>query len=245
MSDIRIHILDHKSLIRLNDAIDYCGDSFLRLLPKVDNYLKNNIQAFERQRDVLKELLDEAEIALREAETALSDCESSQHEEEDEDGHKHITPSCDWQRGAVNVARKHRDECKKNYDKACEIVSKCKTAYEDEYKHIGGMLTPPGAEKTLEYLAQTHTDEANRIMNDIIADVEAYLEIPHEELSENEGMPYDKQQKFNEASERIKDLQKSDSNYNQVANANVETICPGCHRPIPICICPRIRERIR
>jgi chromosome segregation ATPase len=242
MSDINIHILDHKSLIRLNDAIDYCGDSLLNLLPKVDNYFKNQIDAFEQQRDFLKEELDKAEEALKVAERSLSDCENSKRWD-DED--KCYRPSCDGEREWVNSAKEYRTDCKDKYDKACRIVSDCKYAYEQEYKHVGGMLTPHGAEKTLEILAKGHTDEANEVLNNIIADVESYLEIPHEELHENEGMTFEKQQKFHEASEQIKNMQQSDSNYHNVVDATVETICAGCHRPIPICACPRTRERIR
>ena len=223
MSDIKIHILDHKSLIRLNDAIDYCGDSLLKLLPKVDNYFKANIQAFEQQRDLLQKQLDKAEDALRETErnAKSSDCNS------------------------VKSAKKYRDICKEKVEKANKIISDCKSAYESEYKHVGGIITPHGAEKTLECLAKTHTDEATRKLDDIITDVEAYLDIPREEISEEEGVPHDQQQKFNEASERIKDMQRSDSHSHNVADATVETCCAGCKRPIPICTCPRTRDRGR
>ncbi|MDR2824652.1 MAG: hypothetical protein LBB41_05575, partial [Prevotellaceae bacterium] len=123
MTDSKVIIHDYHTLIQLNDALDYCGDSLLKLLQEVDNYLQSCLRAFEEQLNFLKERLEiaerelqEAEAELSEAESNYSSCLSSQHEEEDEDGNTRITPSCRGEESRVESARRHRDICKEKRD---------------------------------------------------------------------------------------------------------------------------------
>jgi hypothetical protein len=256
MTDSKVLIYDYKTLIQLNDALDYCGDSLLKLLKEVDNYLQSCLRAFEEQRDFLKEQLEIAERELQEAEQALSEaendyssCLSSQHEEEDEDGNTYTTPSCSGEQSRVESARRYsdvcrekHDECKRKLDAAERIISDCKYEIE-QYKFSGGILRSNGGEATLEYLAKTHTDEAQAKMNKIHEKIEQYLGRPLQQTQPNESLPPTKAEQFKKATEKVQAMQKSESS--DVADANVSMLCPGCHRPMPICICARMRERIR
>jgi DNA repair exonuclease SbcCD ATPase subunit len=254
MTDSKVLIYDYKTLIQLNDALDYCGDSLLKLLKEVDNYLQSCLRAFEEQRNILNEQLEIAERELQEAERVLSEAENdysacldSQREHEDEDGHTYISPSCNCERSRVESARQHRDtckekrdECKRKLDAAERIISDCKYEIE-QYKFSGGILRPNGGETTLEYLAKYHTDEAQAKMNKILEKVEKYLGRPLQQTEPNESLPPTKAEQFKKATEKVQAIQKSESS--NVADANVSMLCSGCHRPMPICICAR--ERIR
>ena len=236
----RVYIRDYKDLIHLRDVMDYCGDSFLKVLDEVDAYLRSCMQAFERQRDMLKMQLDRAQEEMNMAKQALSSCESSQRWDEED---KCYRPSCRSEKSHVESACRHRDECERKYNEACRIVSDC--SYQiDQYKKWGGLLSPPGGEKTLEYLAKGHTTEGVGKMNAILdIVVKRYLGRQIEATSETEAPTGEKAQQFKEASGRVKEKQKAESSSNKIAGADVSMICPGCKRPIPICICARNRER--
>lgn len=238
--DGKVLIHDYKELVHLKDAMDYCGDSFIKILSEVDGYLKSCMRAFEGQRDVLKEQLDRAGEELSAAENALSSCESSQEwDEEDECYH----PSCNAEKRHVESARRHRDECQRKYDEACRIVSDCAGQIE-RYKEPGGFFTPPGGEKTLEYLARQHTKDGIGKMDAILdVVVKEYLGRTIQETPVAESLPTDKTEQFKKASEAVKEKQKEESAI--LADANVSMICPGCKRPYPICVCARNRERTR
>ncbi|MDR0540984.1 MAG: hypothetical protein LBH19_02100 [Dysgonamonadaceae bacterium] len=252
MTDSKVIIKDASSLLRLRDALDFCGDSLLKLLREVDNYLQAILQQFERQRDCFKEQLEQAEQALQEAEQALqeaendySDCLASQREYEDEDGHTYVSPSCSSERSCVESARRHkdecqaaRDECKRKLDAAERIVSDCKHEI-DEYKFRGGILRPNGAEYTLEYIADGHTEEAIRKMDEIVEVIEEYLGRRLAETNPNDGLTSTQAQKFQAASEKVKAKQKSEAESNKIADANAEGICPNCKQPIANCQCAR------
>ncbi len=242
MTDSKVHISDYTSLIRLNDALDYCGDSLLKLLQEVDAYLQTMLQVFENQWNYFKQQLEQAEQKLREAEQNLANCESSQEWDEEDQCYR---PSCSAERSSVESAKNRYYDCKEKYDKACSIVSDCKHEI-DEYKFAGGFFRPAGGEKTLEYMAKEHTDEAMRKMDEILnIVVKEYLGRSLAETNPNESLPSEKAQNFKDASEKVKDKQKAEASSNKIADANVAMVCSGCKRPIPICICANIREKIR
>ena len=151
MTDSKVLIYDYHSLIHLNDAMDYCGDSLLKLLDEVDEYLQSMLQTFENQRDYLKQLLEEAEQKLREAEEALSSCLSSQKWDEKDRCYR---PSCNNEKHHAEAARRHRDECQRKYETAERVVSDCRYEIE-QYKKLGGILTPSGGEKMLQYMQKS------------------------------------------------------------------------------------------
>lgn len=237
MSDSEIIIHDHDSIIQLNEVLDYCGDSFLKVLKDVDVYLKDVLSSLDHHCNIIKEKYQQAERELKAAENALSDCEHSQTWD-DESGC--YCPSCDCERNNVRAGKEKYYDCKKKYEQACNIVSECRSAYKSEYKYLGGAVEPPGAERTLYYLAKDHTNKANVKMNKIIADIEDYLDISHNETKDNNSIPYDKINKFNKAVDIVKKKQKED--FPKTAIANVSKVCPKCKRPRPVCICGRNRE---
>ncbi len=241
MSYSKVIIHDYHSLIQLNDAIDYCGDSLLKLLKEVDLYLQNCIGAFEEQRNMLKEHLLIAEKQLQDAESEYSNCIASQREYTDEDGSTHISPSCSSEKSKVESARQNVAECRRKLEKAETILSDCK--YEiNEYKFYSPIV-PNGGEKTLEFVAKYHTDEAQSKLNKILEIVEKYLGRPLLQTLPNETLSPTKEQQFEKATEKVKAKQRSESS--NIADANVSMVCNRCHRPMPICVCSRTRDRIR
>ncbi|MCL2073472.1 MAG: hypothetical protein FWH18_06115 [Marinilabiliaceae bacterium] len=241
MTDSTVYISDYKSLVRLKDALDYCGDSLLKLLKDIDAYIQKMLEIFEKQKDYFVKLLEKAEENLQKAQEAYRRCLDSQRE--DEDGN--VYPSCDSQRSDIDTARQYKDDCKRKLDIAERIISETKHEI-SEYKFRTGALRPNGGEVTLEYIAEQHTDEAINKMDEILdVVVKEYLGRTIEETYPNETLPCDKVEKFQKAAEEVKKKQKEEANYNQIASAEVSMVCAGCKRPLPICLCAREYQRSR
>lgn len=261
MCSSKAYIRDHQSLIELNNVLDYSADSILKILESVNSYLEGVQEALSKQMAMLEEELQKAKEKLAKAEKALSDCKSSQKWDEEDEVYR---PSCSSETSRVQSAREKRDLCQEKYDKAQHIVNECKSEI-DKYKQSGGFIIPPGGEKTLEYIAQEHTDKATAKMKEILEVVEEYLKcsmsikscyassagsIPakHSDSSgNNEDKPLsqgEKKEKFANAIQKVIARQHSE-NYGdrQIADANRVMICPGCKRPLVACICPHTRER--
>ena len=145
MSYTKVIIHDYHSIIQLNDAIDYCGDTLLKLLKEVDIYFKNCIKVLEEQRDILKQQLLIAEKQLQDAESEYSNCIASQREYTDDDGCTYVSPSCNSEQSKVESARQYVAECKRKLEKAESILFDCNHEIA-EYKSYS-LLAPPGGEK--------------------------------------------------------------------------------------------------
>lgn len=260
MSDSKAHIRDAQSLEELHNTLEYGADSLLKILESVNDYLQGILQAMEKQMEVLKKQLEEAEKRLEYAEDALRSCESSQ--EYDEESGEYY-PSCSVEQSAVQSARKRRDECQKKHDDAQKILDECK--YEvAEYKKEGGFIIPPGGEKTLEYLAQTHTDKASEKLRVIIDKVSEYQKTPASlngsgniassdsgKLApvvvpvNEDSIPLtaeEKKERQQKALREVIDRQKDESHRNDIADANRCMVCPKCGRPYVCCICRNLRD---
>jgi hypothetical protein len=93
----------------------------------------------------------------------------------------------------------------------------------------------------LEYIADKHTDEARRKLEEVLeVGVLKYLKrAVIEETNPNEELPSDNIQKFRIATEKVKEKQKQEADSNKIADANVSYVCPHCKRPKAICKCGR------
>lgn len=266
MCNSKAYIRDHQSLIDLNNTLEYGADSILKILESVNNYLQDVKEALSKQLKVLEEELRIAEEELSEAERAHSSCVASQRwveEYEDEDGNTHggyYTPSCDSEASEVERCQKERDRCQERYDKGKRICDECDNEIA-KYKEIGGFATPPGGEKTLEYLAKDHTNKATSKMREILDVVEEYLRCnmstrsyntsnigtaPNLNDSESDQplSPTQKEERFTNAVQRVIQKQQ-DENYgsDKIADANRAIVCPDCGRPVVACICSNARDR--
>ncbi len=255
----KAYIKDYEALLDLRTSMSYCGESLSKFIDEVDSYLDLCMDGFQRQKEVLERLVQEAAERLREAQSDLSDCEHSQEYDEEE---KEWRPSCSSERSHVNSAQSRYDKLKDQLDRANNIISN----YEYElrqYREPRGILAPGGARAQLEYLANTHTKEGVEKMDKIIEivvvkylgrQIEMPTEMPEATTKEDayrlgierlnqmtEEVDSSKIRKFEEASERIREKQKQESR--DLAQPNVMMVCPYCHRPLRICICARIRER--
>lgn len=139
MSEQGAHILDHQTLYELKSRLDYSGDTMLKVLEGVDNYLEGVKEVLKGQVDILREQWEDAQRELSEAEDALSACEASQTwDEEDQEYH----PSCNWERSAVERARDYEYKCREKYERGERILSEVE--YEiTKYKEPGGVIAPP------------------------------------------------------------------------------------------------------
>lgn len=255
MSDTEVKILDYKTLIELNETLDYTADSILHLKEGVNGYLDFILDQMQGQVDELERMMDEAKQRLDEAEEELSSCEASQEYDEED---KCWRPSCNSEKSAVNAARREYDECRDKYERAKDILSDVKREIE-KYHQRPTFIEPGGGEYTLEYLAKDHTDAATQKMDKIIEVVEEYLASKasltgesvsvsaiHDEaveaLNEEKKNPSgEKAEKFRAATEQVREQMAHDMPTN--VSSNVVAVCPGCHRPFPLCVCQRLRER--
>ena len=250
MTELGAYILDHQTLYELKSRLDYSGDTMLKVLEGVDNYLEGVKDVLKEQVDNLREQWEEAQRQLSEAEDALSACEASQTwDEEDHEYH----PSCNWEWSAVERARDHERECRDKYERGERILNEVESEI-SKYKEPGGILAPPGAERYLENLAKDHTNKAIQKLDDIIEIVEKYLRfgvtlsrpganqvsIPEKDNThEPTSSPTlgEKAGAFNMGTQRV-----IEANY-KIESATRVMVCERCGRPITFCICPRIKER--
>lgn len=246
MKDSNANIRDTRALDELNETLAHGADSILMLLDAVKGHLSGVQDNLKSQIDFLANELETAEQALAEAEEALRTCEASQKWDEEE--HEY-TPSCSYESSAVATAREIRDECKRKYDEGCRIKSDCEREIE-LYQKDGGIISPSGGEKMLEYLAGDHTDKATMKMQEILKAAEemssARVTIGggsgpavSEKRKSIEGKPLiegDKKDRFKNSIHKISE-RGYDSDYGVRKKEDVNTKCPICHRPILACIC--------
>lgn len=252
MGGSNIYIRDHRSLVELNNTLGYSADSILKLLDSVKNYLEGVCKALAQQVEYLASELEEAEQALSEAEDDLRSCEALQEWDEDENEYR---PSCNVESRAVTRAREVRDECQRKYDEGCRIKGECDAEIE-LYQEPGGLITPPGGEKTLEYLAIEHTESATKKMQEILDVIDEYISTPifignppgnidtstvSDSVRPIEDRPLtdeDKEERFkNTVSKVIERQQEQNYGDNKIADANRAMKCPICNRPMAACIC--------
>lgn len=248
-----VFVRDPSSLAELNNTTEYVADSLLKIEESVDSYLEGVKTVLEEQRDAIKEKLDEAEEKLSEAEDDLSNCEASQTE--DEDGN--YTPSCNWERRAVEAARKEVEEWRRKYNEACRIADEVNREIEN-YRDQGGPLHPPGGKYFIHYLAGEHTDKATESLRGCIDIIQEYHEasandgnVGTNEIIENPNKTDDdkplteseKEDRFAELSRRAIDHQAQNSG--SIADANRVMKCSSCGRPKALCICGNMRREMR
>lgn len=261
MNNTGAYIRDHRSLIELNNTLNYSADSILKLLDAVKSYLTGVQNVLTKQVECLANELEAAEQVLAEAEERLRSCEASQ--EWDEEEHEYY-PSCSSESHAVARARDVRDECRRKYDDGCRIKSDCEQEIE-LYQKDCGMLSPCGGEKLLEYLAVEHTDNAAKKMQEILEATEDLIsaratigndsKCSDSAVSDNvrpgEDKPLtdeDRKERFKKAIQNVIERQHDQNSGDlKIADANRAMKCPKCGRPILACICGmdnRISDRI-
>lgn len=220
-------------------------------------------EVLAKQVEYLSNELEEAERALSMAEDNLRSCEASQEWDEEENEYR---PSCSNESRAVVRARKVCDECRHKYDEGCRIKDECDKEIE-LYQEPFGILTPPGGEKTLEYLAIEHTENATKKMQEILDVIDEYISTPISigNAVDNLNMPaaldderpvedrpltnIEKKERFKNAIRNAIERQQ-DQNHGdrKIADANRVMKCPKCDRPIAACVCgtdDRIKDNIQ
>lgn len=256
-------IRDYHCLEELQASQRFTSDSIMKVVAHVGEFLDSTIEAMEEQMQVLSEKVDEAKVRLDQAEEAYSSCLSSQ--KYDEEDHCYY-PSCDSQATQVDCCREEYDDLKERYEKAGHVLNDCKGEL-SKYRAPWDPASPPGGETKIKFLANEHTDKANEKMDKIRECVSSYLsvscsirdakiqrsekqaqlyedgvrELEEKAESDEAQIKMDKAEAFQEATSLLQ-KKMSETGYR---NANAIAICPGCKRPVNVCICQHIRERYR
>lgn len=249
------YIADHRSLVELGNAIEYTGDSVRKLREAVDDFftgversMDDIIDAFEKQAEEARKLLDAAD-------SALSACLNSQRYDEEK---REYRPSCRCEERDVACAQKKVDEIECKIKRLRAI--KDEVEYElDKYREPYG-FAPGGGDGLLRRLDKQVTRYAGEKMQRILEVVKQYLCVnvcdissPHivsdepEDAAMAELSPSEqrKAENFRQGIERLNELQRKD-NYGgrALAQPTGVVLCPRCHRPYPVaCICANERER--
>lgn len=249
-------------LANIEDYLQSCTQGF-----------DETMRQLQEQRNQAQERLDKAKERHTEAQSNLSSCECRQRWVKDDEGNEYLTPSCAAQQAAVTAAFNKVKECEEKVRKielkikdAQVIINETEAKIED-YHHVGGIITPHGGYKTMEILSGDYSKEATEKLNKIIEWSGEYLgrDVVERTYSDNttesslaerpdegserirqmqESKP-DKADLFRQAAGRISERQQSEALHNNVAEPDIVHVCPGCHRPINVCICNRLRERFR
>lgn len=258
-----IILYDHHSLDELQNAQHFASDSIIKLVAHVGNYLDSQIGAMEEQKRELEKQVEEARDRLDKAESAYSDCLSSQKYDEEDHCYR---PSCDWEAANVDQCREEYDELKRRDEQAERVLSDCKSEL-SKYREPGGFVTLPGGETLMKYLAKEHTGKANEKMNKIRECVQDYLSVPcsiedakiqqtAEQIQQEEEETRQLEEKQSETEREMAEKKTAEfrdatatmqKRMSQMGyrSANAVAICPGCKRPINVCICQHILERSR
>ena len=259
MDDTKVNILDYTSLQRLNEALDYFGDSSLKLLESVSKYFENCHSEFEEQKKAIEEQLNEAKEELIKAEEDLNSarnsyntCKSLQLMDSGSDRNAGGT-DCKSEETDVDKADQQVQECENKvkikesnlqiaesiiYNYNLEIE---KYKWDSSSSGQNGKTSSSGCggEKTLEIVANNHTQLARKKLDKMIEISEKYLGISHNTSMAVNNISSNEEIDLTLASREIKNEQKYESRRENVADANVSFGCLGCGLPVPICTCSR------
>lgn len=245
----RIEIRDYASLAELKGVMDYTGDSILKVLDSVDGYLDKNYQEMESCLKILEERMDDAKLALDQAEEEYEDCLDSQFE--DEDGN--VYPSCSAERNAVSEADRKYREAEKDYHKGKSILEEVKDQMDYYHYHPG--ILQPGGDTLLRDLSTRHTTDACWKLDEIIDKVEKILSTPIRIEEGSSFKPIDRERpsfyvedeekkKKENVADQIRKKQQHEGPWIRFKDPNVAVICQYCGRPLVICRCNRNREKV-
>ncbi len=259
MSDTKVTIYDHTSIQRLNETLDYFGDSTLKLLETVSDYLENCLTEFDEQKNVISEQLKSAEEEFQSAEEALTSarnafntCSNMRIMNLGKDGNSSQS-DCSSEESAVESANLKAQECaakvkmlEANLQKADSIIYDYNNAVQN-YQRVAssrdenGRINSgnSGGEKTLEILANDHTQGAREKLYSIIEFAEKYLGQTNVRKEASQIVSTSEELEVIRASRSVLQLQQHESAIENVADANVSMGCDGCGLPVPICTCAR------
>ena len=127
------HISDVDLLVKLDQRIGASGQAMANIDQSVVSHLNNVRDTLERQLDVIREKLQEAEQRLSEAESACQACHASQFCDE----FGMVVPSCASEESAVEVAQMEVEKWRSKYEQGQQILGECQREI-GEYNGSGG-----------------------------------------------------------------------------------------------------------
>lgn len=121
------HISDVDLLVKLDQRIGASGQAMANIDQSVISHLNNVRDTLERQLDVIREKLQDAEQRLSEAESACQACHASQFCDE----FGMVVPSCASEENAVEVARMEVEKWRSKYEQGQQILGECQREVSD------------------------------------------------------------------------------------------------------------------
>lgn len=121
------HISDVDLLVKLDQRIGASGQAMANIDQSVVSHLNNVRDTLERQLDVIREKLQEAEQRSNEAESACQACHASQFCDE----FGMVVPSCASEESAVEVAQMEVEKWRSKYEQGQQILGECQREMSD------------------------------------------------------------------------------------------------------------------
>lgn len=225
MSDSKVDV-SPEALQELAVAIDNFSSKATFLMDTVDAEISGELDMMESIREqirqkweIAKQLREEAEERLYEAEKSLDACEASQ--EKDEDGN--WCPSCASESAAVAAAQADvqakKDEEYKwscNYEKAGKIIGWQKHCVEEFWREPG-FIIPPGPGHDLKRIVGKYSEEAVAKLDECLEQLGIY---------EQANLSLDVKHAVDSGA-----MEKP-----------APVFCPNCGRPIRNCVCRRFKK---
>jgi chromosome segregation ATPase len=259
MSDTKVIIYDYTSLQRLNEALDYFGDTTLKLLETVSDYLENCLEQFEQQKNEIENQLNSAKDELQSAQESLISARNAYNScnymrlMNSGDNNNTSQSDCSSEESAVESADLKVQECtakvktlEANLQKADSIIYDFNAEVQNYKRNAASTKENgriyagnSGGEKTLEVLANDHTKEAREKLDTIIEFAEKYLGKSNERTEASQQVSTTEELEIMRAGRSVLQAQQYESITENVADANVSMGCEGCGLPVPICTCAR------
>lgn len=251
-----VYISDHRTLVDLGNVIRYTGGCILKLREAVDSYLQGVENAMQNKIEEFYQQLDSAQRVLCVAQQALCACRDSRYYDDEKE--EWIEPSCSCEERDVANAQKEVNRIQKIIEKLQPVKNEVEHELY-EYRQPYGIISPGGGDGVLQWLGDTHSNNAVDRMQKILDVVEKYLRVNIHDINSPlsiSNIPADvdswgystaenkKEKGFRKSIELILDRQR-ENNFgdHKIHEANAIPLCPCCHRPYPIaCICGMVEK---
>jgi len=232
-----VHIEDCKSLVQLEEMIRYFADSTLKFSFEANVYFKDFLNEMEHCSITLNNRLNELEQRLNAARDSYNSCVSSQRTVTNQRGESYITPDCSSAKDYSEYCLEKFQEMSLKARDAEGILSDCKNELQ-KYWSTG----PEGGRIILEKLATHHSESASAKLLNIINILEKYLGGSIQPTNTENDLPRSEEEMHESISDKIKVVQRQDSQDKRVLDAEFSLVCASCRRPAPICTCRKSRD---
>lgn len=261
MSDSKACIKGTNDLLDLVSTLESSKGKLKEVISAVDEYLKLIEEVFKAQLEACRKRVEYQQERVRIAEERLESCLNKRHWDEEK---QEYVPSCHYEETAVKSMQDELRVYEKKYNDVQSLVDDCRRCIL-QYKEHGWAFSISGAEGILDNVVNDIIPKAIDKLKNIISIVEQYqsfkFSLRNDGVCNNvmasantalsstakiPGFSSEKAKQFRLATERLCEKNVlEDKHRNDFIDTQMREICPNCHRPKFICICPRTLERER